>query len=86
MTLGHSAKGVPRSSLIGSDLQVRQLHKADMLNALTNVRFWGQNGHFETWVLNKVSNFEEVRLAGQRVLFFTVTRSIENQDRDPACS
>ena len=20
-------------------------HKADMLNALTNVRFWGQSGH-----------------------------------------
>jgi hypothetical protein len=21
-------------------------HKADMLNALTNVRFWGQSGHY----------------------------------------
>ena len=24
---------------------VRLWHKADMLNALTNVRFWGQSGH-----------------------------------------
>jgi hypothetical protein len=24
---------------------VRFWHKADMLNALTNVRFWGQSGH-----------------------------------------
>jgi hypothetical protein len=24
---------------------VRYWHKADMLNALTNVRFWGQSGH-----------------------------------------
>jgi hypothetical protein len=24
---------------------VRSWHKADMLNALTNVRFWGQSGH-----------------------------------------
>ena len=23
----------------------RYWHKADMLNALTNVRFWGQSGH-----------------------------------------
>ena len=26
-------------------LNVRFWHKADMLNALTNVRFWGQSGH-----------------------------------------
>ena len=25
--------------------EVRFWHKADMLNALTNVRFWGQSGH-----------------------------------------
>jgi hypothetical protein len=24
---------------------VRLWHKADMLNSLTNVRFWGQSGH-----------------------------------------
>ena len=28
----------------GSD-NVRLWHKADMLNALTNVGFWGQSGH-----------------------------------------
>ena len=27
---------------------VRYWHKADMLNALTNVRFWGQSGHGPT--------------------------------------
>jgi hypothetical protein len=27
---------------------VRLWHKADMLNALTNVRFWGQSGHTPT--------------------------------------
>ena len=27
---------------------VRLWHKADMLNALTNVRFWGQSGHGAT--------------------------------------
>ena len=27
---------------------VRFWHKADMLNALTNVRFWGQSGHGPT--------------------------------------
>jgi len=26
-------------------LNVRLWHKADMLNALTNVRFWGESGH-----------------------------------------
>jgi hypothetical protein len=26
-------------------LDVRFWHKADMLNSLTNVRFWGQSGH-----------------------------------------
>ena len=26
-------------------LDVRLWHKADMLNAPTNVRFWGQSGH-----------------------------------------
>jgi len=25
-------------------VDVRYWHKADMLNALTNVRFWGQSG------------------------------------------
>ena len=29
-------------------LDVRFWHKADMLNALTNVRFWGQSGHGPT--------------------------------------
>jgi hypothetical protein len=28
---------------------VRFWHKADMLNALTNVRFWGYSGHGEGW-------------------------------------
>ena len=29
----------------GGRADVRLWHKADMLNALTNVRFWGQSGH-----------------------------------------
>ena len=33
---------------VWSDLDVRSWHKADMLNALTNVRFWGQSGHGPT--------------------------------------
>ena len=28
-----------------AETDVRYGHKADMLNALTNVRFWGQSGH-----------------------------------------
>ena len=31
---------------------VRLWHKADMLNALTNVRFWGQGGHGPTLLTN----------------------------------
>jgi hypothetical protein len=33
------------SNYQAEDLDVRYWHKADMLNALTNVRFWGQSGH-----------------------------------------
>jgi hypothetical protein len=30
---------------LSSKADVRLWHKADMLNALTNVRFWEQSGH-----------------------------------------
>jgi len=34
---------------------VRFWHKADMLNALTNVRFWGQTGHLTNrWLLTNL--------------------------------
>ena len=33
-------------NLFPSNPNVCYWHKADMLNALTNVRFWGQNGHW----------------------------------------
>ena len=33
-----------RCGRVNNDNNVRQWHKADMLNALTNVRFWGQSG------------------------------------------
>jgi hypothetical protein len=32
------------SNRVGRVCDVRLWHKADMLNALTNVRFWGQSG------------------------------------------
>jgi hypothetical protein len=33
-------------------VDVRSWHKADMLNALTNVRFWGQSGHRQPLLYN----------------------------------
>jgi len=39
-----TARGSSITSSRRTDAIVRFWHKADMLNALTNVRFWGQNG------------------------------------------
>jgi hypothetical protein len=35
----------PTTTPIAQAANVRFWHKADMLNALMNVRFWGQSGH-----------------------------------------
>ena len=48
MKLIQSATPAPRITTQGvmyADADVGYWHKADMLNALTNVRFWGQSGH-----------------------------------------
>jgi len=51
MKLIQSATPAPRittQSVMYADADVGYWHKADMLNALTNVRFWGQSGHWPT--------------------------------------
>jgi hypothetical protein len=47
MTVAQFATSAVAQSL--RETNVRFLHKADMLNALTNVRFWGQGGHCSDW-------------------------------------
>jgi hypothetical protein len=44
---GHNARrytGRGDNGALRAKLHVRLWHKADMLNALANVRFWGQSG------------------------------------------
>ena len=38
-------KGLDDRKLPRTSFQLRLWHKADVLNALTNVRFWEQSGH-----------------------------------------
>ena len=42
--VGHAARVFITGGLARSDWDVRFWHKADVLNAPTDVRFWGQNG------------------------------------------
>ena len=51
-TVGIGAGEAERKGRVKVVVNVRYWHKADLLNALTNVRFWGQSGRDQTLLTN----------------------------------